>query len=71
MPFIIVEVSDRDSAVPGFCDTLEALFNFGIGAPESDGEEWMHMRGYAYSVESIVVSDVRPELHGRDQIVVH
>jgi len=69
MPFIIVEVSDRDSAVPGFCDTSEALFNFGIGAPEYDGEEWMHMRGYAYSVEGIWVADSIPTLDNAQTIV--
>lgn len=69
MPFIIVEVSDRDSAIPGFCDSSEALFNFGIGAPEYDGEEWIHMRGYAYSVESIRIADSLPPIDNATRVL--
>ena len=54
----------------GVLDHTEALFNFGIGAPENDGEEWPNMVGMAYKVESIVVSDNQPTIHARDRIVV-
>jgi hypothetical protein len=61
--FIIVEVSDRDSSYPGLLDHKEALFDFGIGAPDEDGQEWVNMKGMCYSVESITVSDtLRPTL---------
>jgi hypothetical protein len=34
----------------------EVLFNFGIGDPADDGEEWLNMEGQAYLINSFEVS---------------
>lgn len=36
----------------------EALFDFGIGAPDSDGVEWPNMEGCDYIVDTITTSPV-------------